>query len=125
MFYLPLRLEPEGCQQPSWLTLGNDVNLAPGQDCDLPVESFSPPRFINKGASISHGCIHLKSIMRDLFSILRIVLLLKSNKTAAYEIQQECSYQHNHLFRQCASVFPTLQSFICVPAHRSVEHAPL
>lgn len=67
--HLPRRLETEGCQQSSWLTLRNDVNLASGQYCDQPVESFSPPRFINKAATISHGCIRLKSIMRDLFSI--------------------------------------------------------
>lgn len=63
------RLETEGCQQPPWLTLSNDVNLAAGQYCDQPVESFSPPRFINKASDISHGCFRLKSIMRDLFSI--------------------------------------------------------
>lgn len=68
----PLRLETEGCQQPSWLTLGNDVSLASGQYCDQLVESFSPPRFVNKEADIPYDCIQLKMIMRDLFSIFEI-----------------------------------------------------
>lgn len=45
-----LKPETEGCQQSCWLTPSYDVELAPGQCCDRPAESFSPPRFTNRGA---------------------------------------------------------------------------